>query len=251
MAAPWDCAYDESSISAFVHPEISHAMAKTLFSDSDDLLKFLDQEPLGSRASMDDDDDDDDDDSSSGSSSDDDDDDDDDSSSGSSSDDDDDYVLIDGLLVKLRGDGSIDDSQPTGLIRTTTGFKLRGDGSIDDSQPGGVRVIGTPRNDKIIGTGITRETLIGRKGSDDFILGNRQNPFYEDRARDRSYAIIKDLSGRDDILLSGSLSDYQIGSAARAGIKGTGIFYRSSDGNDLVALVAGQANINDGILGFL
>ena len=43
--------------------------------------------------------------------------------------------------LKLRGDGSIDDSQP-GISRSRSddfnaqGLKLRGDGSIDDSQPG-------------------------------------------------------------------------------------------------------------------
>jgi len=49
---------------------------------------------------------------------------------------------------KLRGDGTVDDSQP-GQVRTTgdddfnaAGQKLRGDGTVDDSQPGQVRTAG-------------------------------------------------------------------------------------------------------------
>ncbi len=265
-------------------------MAKILSDTSDDLLKLFAREPLGSRASMDDDyvdddyvdddddddssgssgsddspsgssrDDDDDDDDSSGSSSsddspssssrDDDDDDDDYSSSGSSRDDDDDFVLINGVPVKLRGDGSIDDSQPDGLIRTSGGFKLRGDGTIDDSQRGSVRIVGTPKNDTIIGTGVTREFLIGRKGKDDFVLGNRKDPFYEDSRKDRTYAIMKDFSGGDEAILHGSRSDYKITSTKRAGIKGTGIFYKEGKDKDLIGLIAGKGDLNKGQIDF-
>lgn len=40
--------------------------------------------------------------------------------------------------VKLRGDGSVDDTQPgiVGGATGGTGLKLRGDGSVDDTQPG-------------------------------------------------------------------------------------------------------------------
>ncbi|MEB3354297.1 MAG: hypothetical protein VKM34_08695 [Cyanobacteriota bacterium] len=254
-------------------------MAKGLSPDSDDLLTLLAQEPLGSRSSRDDDDDASDDDdsddsdddssddddsddddssedsssSSSGSARDDDDDDkdDDDSSSGSGRDDDEDFILIDGVLVKLRGDGSIDDSQPSGLTQTSGGFKLRGDGTVDDSQPGDLRVVGTRRDDTIIGPGVTRETLLGLKGSDDFVLGNRRDPFYEDSGKDRSYAILKDFSGKDEVVLHGSRSDYQISNTKESGVKGTGIFYKSDDGKDLVALIAGKGNLGNGALDFL
>ena len=232
-------------------------MAKTFSLKSDDPLKFLSQEALGSRASMDDADDDSDDDtgddSSSGSSRDDDDDDedDDDSSSGSSRDDNDDFVLIDGVFVKLRGDGSVDDSQPNGLIRANGGFKLRGDGSIDDSQPGGLRIVGTRKDDQIIGTGVTREYLYGRKGSDDFILGNRKDPYYQDGRKDRTYAIMKDFSGKDEVILHGSRSDYKFTPTKVSGVKGTGIFYKDDDGTDLIGLIAGKGNLSNGSLGFL
>ena len=232
-------------------------MAKTFSLKSDDPLKFLSQEALGSRASMDDADDDSDDDtgddSSSGSSRDDDDDDedDDDSSSGSSRDDNDDFVLIDGVFVKLRGDGSVDDSQPNGLIRANGGFKLRGDGSIDDSQPGGLRIVGTRKDDQIIGTGVTREYLYGRKGSDDFILGNRKDSYYQDGRKDRTYAIMKDFSGKDEVILHGSLSDYKIISTKVSGVNGTGIFYKDDDGTDLIGLIAGKGNLSNGSLDFL
>ena len=228
-------------------------MAKTFSLKSDDPLKFLSQKALGSRASMDDSDDDTGDDSSSGSSRDDDDDDedDDDSSSGSSRDDNDDFVLIDGVFVKLRGDGSVDDSQPNGLIRANGGFKLRGDGSIDDSQPGELWIVGTRKDDQIIGTGVTREYLIGRKGSDDFILGNRKDPYYQDGRKDRTYAIMKDFSGKDEVILHGSLSDYKIISTKVSGVNGTGIFYKDDDGTDLIGLIAGKGNLSNGSLGFL
>ena len=224
-------------------------MAKTFSLKSDDPLKFLSQEALGSRASMDDADDD----SSSGSSRDDDDDDedDDDSSSGSSRDDNDDFVLIDGVFVKLRGDGSVDDSQPNGLIRANGGFKLRGDGSIDDSQPGELWIVGTRKDDQIIGTGVTREYLIGRKGSDDFILGNRKDSYYQDGRKDRTYAIMKDFSGKDEVILHGSLSDYKFTSTKVSGVNGTGIFYKDDDGTDLIGLIAGKGNLSNGSLGFL
>ena len=232
-------------------------MAKTFSLKSDDPLKFLSQEALGSRASMDDADDDSDDDtgddSSSGSSRDDDDDDedDDDSSSDSSRDDNDDFVLIDGVFVKLRGDGSVDDSQPNGLIRANGGFKLRGDGSIDDSQPGGLRIVGTRKDDQIIGTGVTREYLIGRKGSDDFILGNRKDSYYQDGRKDRTYAIMKDFSGKDEVILHGSRSDYKFTSTKVSGVNGTGIFYKDDDGTDLIGLIAGKGNLSNGSLDFL
>jgi hypothetical protein len=237
-------------------------MAKILSDTSDDLLKLFAREPLGSRASMDDDyvDDDDDDDSSGSSGSDDspsgssrdddDDDDDDDSSSGSSRDDDDDFVLIDDVPVKLRGNGSIDDSQPDGLIPTSEGFKLSGDGTIDHSQRGRLRILGTPKNDTIIGTGIQREFLIGRKGKDDFVLGNRKDPFYEDSRKDRTYAIMKDFSGGDEAILHGSRSDYKITSTKRAGIKGTGIFYKEGKDKDLIGLIAGKGDLNKGQIDF-
>ena len=260
-------------------------MAKTFSLKSDDPLKFLPQEALGSRASMDDADDDSDDDtgddSSSGSSRDDDDDDedDDDSSSGSSRDDNDDFVLIDGVFVKLRGDGSVDDSQPgglrddfvqidgvfvklrgdgsvddsqpNGLIRANVGFKLRGDGSIDDSQPGELRIVGTRKDDQIIGTGVTREYLIGRKGSDDFILGNRKDSYYQDGRKDRTYAIMKDFSGKDEVILHGSRSDYKFTPTKVSGVNGTGIFYKDDDGTDLIGLIAGKGNLSNGSLDFL
>ena len=40
--------------------------------------------------------------------------------------------------VKLRGDGTVDDTQPASAVNTPTsgGVKLRGDGSVDDTQPG-------------------------------------------------------------------------------------------------------------------
>ena len=232
-------------------------MAKTFSLKSDDPLKFLSKEALGSRASMDDADDDSDDDtgddSSSGSSRDDDDDDedDDDSSSDSSRDDNDDFVLIDGVFVKLRGDGSVDDSQPNGLIRANGVLKLRGNGSIDDSQPGELRIVGTGKDDKIIGTGVTREYLIGRKGSDDFILGNRKDSYYQDGRKDRTYAIMKDFSGKDEVILHGSRSDYKFTPTKVSGVKGTGIFYKDDDGTDLIGLIAGKGNLSNGSLGFL
>ena len=216
-------------------------MAKIFSLKSDDPLKFLSQEALGSRASMDDADDDSDDDTG------------DDSSSGSSLDDndDDDFVLIDGVFVKLRGDGSVDDSQPDGLLRANGGFKLRGDGSIDDSQPGGLRIVGTLKDDQIIGTGITRESLIGRKGSDDFILGNREDSYYQDGRKDRTYAIMKDFSGEDEAILHGSRSDYKIISTKVSGVNGTGIFYKDDEGTDLIGLIAGKGNLSNGSLDFL
>lgn len=45
--------------------------------------------------------------------------------------------------VKLRGDGSIDDSQPGAVAASgdiVNGVKLRGDGTVDDSQPGAAPV---------------------------------------------------------------------------------------------------------------
>lgn len=55
-----------------------------------------------------------------------------------------DDINADGL--KLRGDGTVDDTQP-GTARTRSdlvnGIKLRGDGSVDDSQPTGAHPIRT------------------------------------------------------------------------------------------------------------
>jgi hypothetical protein len=177
--------------------------------------------------------------SSSSSSSSDDDDDDDDSSSSSSSDDDDDFVRINGVLVKVRSDGSIDDSQPSGVRFTNNGLKLRGDGSIDDSQPYGLFIAGTRRNDKLIGTGLFVDNVSGLRGDDNFICGNRRSSFYLDnKGQSETYMSIKDFRRGDNTLIcSGDRSDYRITMIRNEGVRGVGVFFRDSDGQDLVAFL--------------
>ncbi|HNB77678.1 MAG TPA: hypothetical protein PLT94_04080, partial [Rhodocyclaceae bacterium] len=46
--------------------------------------------------------------------------------------------------LKLRGDGTIDDTQPRSA-NTVGGVKLRGNGTVDDTQPGGTTVGGVKR----------------------------------------------------------------------------------------------------------
>lgn len=192
-----------------------------------------------SRDEFEDDDERDDDSSSSSSSRDDDDDDDDFDDDRSSSDDDDEYVMIDGIAVKVRGDGSFDDSQPSGVRFTNAGLKLRGDGSIDDSQSNGVRIVGTRRKDKLIGTGLFAESVAGRRGNDDFICGNRRGSFYLDgRGERETYMSIEDFDrGDNTVVCSGSRSDYKIAMTRVGGERGVGIFFKENRGKDLVAFL--------------
>jgi hypothetical protein len=181
------------------------------------------------------------------------------SSSGSGSDDtstssDDDIVIIEGVPVKLRGDGSIDDSQPSGLESTGSGLKLRGDGSIDDSQPGILRILGTRRDDSLFGTGLTKEFLRGRRGKDDFVLGNRTSSFYlktRKDSRDTSFAVVEDFRREDEIVLHGARSEYRFGMVRRGGETGLGIFHKGGKGADLVALLADRNQIAASQLNFI
>ena len=80
----------------------------------------------------------------------------------------DDIVLIDGLPVKLRGDGSVDDDDY--VLVNGAPIKLRGDGSIDDSQEicsdSDDDVIGSFLDDRIRGLA-GADQLRGLAGADD------------------------------------------------------------------------------------
>ena len=184
-----------------------------------------------------------------------DDDDSNDDNSSSSDDDSDDIVFIDGVAVKVRGDGSIDDSQPNGVRVTSNGLKLRGDGSIDDSQPDGVRILGTRRDDDLIGTGLFAESVAGRQGDDDFICGNRRSSFYLDRRGEReTYMSIEDFgTGDNTVVCSGDKSDYKIAMTRVGGERGVGVYFRERQGKDLVAFLEDtkRNQLNSGDFNFL
>jgi hypothetical protein len=131
---------------------------------------------------------------------------------------------------------------------------LRGDGSIDDSQPGVVRIVGTRRDDSMVGTGISREWLRGRRGKDDFVLGSKKGSFYlksSRRAKDVTFAIIEDFQSGDDVVLHGDRSEYRFAMSKRGGEVGLGIFHKGNKGDDLVALLAGKDTLGASRLDFI
>jgi hypothetical protein len=165
-----------------------------------------------------------------------------DSSSSSYDDDDDDsyeFVLIDGIPVKVRGDGSFDDDQPYGARLTNNGLKLRGNGTIDDSQPYGIYIAGTRRGDRLIGTGAYIDNVTGLKGDDRFICGNRRSSYYLDkRGQDETYMSVQDFRlGNNTLVLSGDRSDYKVSMTRLEGVRGVAVAFRERNGNDLVAFL--------------
>lgn len=147
------------------------------------------------------------------------------SSDDSSSPDDstDDYALIDGVLVKLRGDGTVDDDDYV----TVNGVpvQVRGDGSIDDDS-----VRGTDGDDEVIGSALS-ESIYGEAG-DDLLKGKGDD--------DSLYG-----DDGDDTLKGGGGDDYVnggTGSDLLAGGLGANIFDDCDDGfDDVIRIKSDQA----------
>lgn len=174
-------------------------------------------------------------------------DDDDDRGSGGDDDYDDDYVG--GPAAR----GLVDDDYARKLFRDDdyiTGRRLRRrDFSDDDysSLPSSADRLfnGTRRSDNLIGKGRGVEVLVGRRGDDNFLLGNRKDDFYDDdkrRGGRSSYAVIKDFSFRQDdtIFLHGRRGDYDLSMVKVDGIRGVGVFLEGGKRDTLIGVIQGQ-----------
>jgi RHS repeat-associated protein len=81
------------------------------------------------------------------------------------------------------------------------------------------------------------DLLMGNKGADTFVLGDKDNLFYVGLGQ-QDYALITDLWAEDTIQLHGNANDYVLGAAPVNLTKGTGIFL-ASDPNELIGIIQG------------
>jgi von Willebrand factor type D domain/Bacterial Ig domain/RTX calcium-binding nonapeptide repeat (4 copies) len=86
------------------------------------------------------------------------------------------------------------------------------------------------------------DLLMGNKGGDTFVLGDRSTSYYVGLGS-QDYALITDLWAEDRIQLHGSASNYVLGSAPTGLANGTGIFLAQNP-NELVGIVQGQSIAN-------
>ncbi|MFQ3616166.1 MAG: Calx-beta domain-containing protein [Cyanobacteriota bacterium] len=91
------------------------------------------------------------------------------------------------------------------------------------------------------------DQLTGGGGRDLFVLGDRQQVYYNDGNRSRAglqdYALIKDFNHKQDaIQLHGKASDYRLGASPTG--KGTAIFLETGKTDELIAVVQGSGKLN-------
>ena len=93
-----------------------------------------------------------------------------------------------------------------------------------------------------------KDTLTGGAGLDYFVLGNESGAFYDDGSSSNAgvgdYAYITDFTaGQDVLVLSGSVSDYNVKASGISGLTGTiGIFKGAGGVNDELIAVLKSAN---------
>ncbi len=173
--------------------------------------------------------------------------------------------ILNGSLGDDTVYGGEDDDQVFGF---TGNDQVYGDSGNDlvNGGAGNDQVFGGTGNDTIFGLTVSStqpnlgkgeiDTLTGNRGDDTFILGTAlpngtKSVFYDDgdTATDGTgdYALITDFSisgcclgkGRDTIQLSGSASDYSLGTSPTGLPLGTGIFHSNDATPELIGIVAG------------
>jgi ELWxxDGT repeat protein len=86
------------------------------------------------------------------------------------------------------------------------------------------------------------DLLMGNKGADTFVLGDRDNRYYVGLDQ-QDYALITDFWAEDSIQLYGSAKDYVLGAAPKSLAPGTGIFLAANP-NELIGIIQGNAVID-------
>jgi VCBS repeat-containing protein len=129
-----------------------------------------------------------------------------------------------------RPDGS---NLHTDLVPALERFVLGGNGN--DTLIGVQNPLVNPGNGEV-------DLLMGNKGADTFVLGDKNNPYYVGLGQ-QDYALIADFWVEDSIQLHGSAGDYVLGTAPVNAAKGTGIFL-ASDLNELIGIIQGDAISN-------
>lgn len=106
-------------------------------------------------------------------------------------------------------------------------------------------LLGGGGNDRLNGTGSTSrgvnevDNLTGGAGADTFLLGDENGAFYLGNGFG-DFAIIRDFTlGEDQVVLSGSASDYTVADGADGNA-----FILSANGNDAIAQLLGQSSAN-------
>jgi predicted outer membrane repeat protein len=137
------------------------------------------------------------------------------------------------VLDGLEGDDSLDGGANKDTLVGGAGKDTLVGGDGLNSLTGG------NGNDFLIG-GNGQDLMQGGGGQDTYVIGDKNNRFYDNYAwYDR--ALIKDFQAQQDtIQLKGKASDYTTRSLNSQGISSTGIFYN----NELVALVEGFSSSN-------
>jgi hypothetical protein len=137
------------------------------------------------------------------------------------------------LLDGLEGDDSLDGGKSFDT--------LMGGGGKDTLVGGdGINNLNGGNGDDVLVGGNGQDLMRGGNGQDTYVIGDRNNRFYDGYAwYDR--ALIKDFQAQQDtIQLKGKASDYRLRSLSGSGVSSMGIF----SNNELVALVEGVAANN-------
>ena len=117
------------------------------------------------------------------------------------------------------------------------------------SGDGSERLNGVNPSDRNAGLN-ERDILKGGLGADTFVLGDRNQVYYNDGRSNTTgiadYAMIRDFrrGEGDKIQLNGTASNYRIGSAPRGGKNARGIFLRTPGDDELIAIVQGDTGLN-------
>ncbi|WP_346292645.1 right-handed parallel beta-helix repeat-containing protein [Sphaerothrix gracilis] len=166
-------------------------------------------------------------------------------------------------LIANEGDDVVIGGDDSDLLRGGSGNDqlAGGDGddrlfgnSNDDVLEGGSGndlVVGGSGQDQLIGTssgvasGAEQDVLLGGQGADTFWLGDTSQSFYANAGQD-DYALVRDFraSQGDTIQLHGSADQYSLGSTSTDQPKGTAIYLNASGGEELIAVVKGNATLD-------
>jgi Ca2+-binding RTX toxin-like protein len=140
--------------------------------------------------------------------------------------------LLEGHRV-IQSAGTVGDDVLVGVAKSDA---LSGGGGSDVLNGFGDRLTGAAVSGTF-GRG-QRDTLIGGAGDDFFQLGDVVGSFYVGGGKS-DYALIKDFSKGDSVLLAGSVlgAGYTVGAVTVDGVSGTGI----QKNGDLVAVLQGPA----------
>ncbi|BAY24533.1 protein with type I secretion target domain and SCP-like extracellular domain [Calothrix sp. NIES-2100] len=158
----------------------------------------------------------------------------------------------DDQLKGAKGDdilyGDIGNDKLDGLDDNDTLYGGKGNDDVRGGK-GVDTLVGVDPKDILAGVGEI-DKLSGGEEGDLFILGDRNQAYYNDGNNTNlglgDYVLITDFNSQegDKIQLYGSADNYFLGASPKGLPKGTAIFLRTSNQNELIAIVQGDTNVN-------